>query len=151
MKAAFAIPAHLLLVPCSLLHAAETPPAANPPDETWATLAIDTAAPSVPYSPMIFGGFLEHFHTQIYGGKLRHGSASVPVADAIATVDESGRQWTIALVSRHPQNPVACTLKMKGDVLGCKYAALILSGDSPDAFNDMEIPTGSLRGRPPSS
>lgn len=73
-------------------------------------------------------------------GKLRHGSGSVPVADAIATVDESGRQWTIALVNRHPQKSVACTLKMKDLLLGGQYSALVLSGDSPDAFNDIENP-----------
>ena len=73
-------------------------------------------------------------------GKLRHGSASVPVADAIATVDESGKHWTIALVNRHPAKSVACTLKMKDAPLDGAYEALILSGDSPDAFNDIEKP-----------
>lgn len=74
MKTAFEIPVHLLLVSFSLLHAAEAPAGSDLPDETWATVAIDTAAPSVPYSPMIFGGFLEHFHTQIYGGIFDRGS-----------------------------------------------------------------------------
>ena len=45
-----------------------------PPEETEAFVAIDTDAPSKPYSPMIFGGFLEHFGRQIYGGVFDPGS-----------------------------------------------------------------------------
>jgi len=32
------------------------------------SVAIDTSAAPKAYSPMIFGGFIEHFHRQIYGG-----------------------------------------------------------------------------------
>ena len=39
---------------------------------------IDTGAHSIPYSPMIFGGFLEHFDHQIYGGVFDPGS---PLSD----------------------------------------------------------------------
>ena len=52
---------------------------AEPPDETRAVVTIDSGAPSVRYSPMIFGGFLEHFERQIYGGLFEPGS---PLADA---------------------------------------------------------------------
>jgi alpha-N-arabinofuranosidase len=41
-------------------------------------VTIDTAAPSKPYSPMLFGGFIEHFHRQIYGGVFEPGS---PLSD----------------------------------------------------------------------
>ena len=44
---------------------------AEPHDEPRAAVTIDTNAPSVLYSPMIFGGFLEHFNNQIYGGVER--------------------------------------------------------------------------------
>ncbi|MCX6917399.1 MAG: hypothetical protein NT167_30920 [Verrucomicrobia bacterium] len=37
------------------------------PSGTQATVTIDTGAHSITYSPMIFGGFLEHFD----GGMLR--------------------------------------------------------------------------------
>jgi len=50
----------------------------EPPDETQAVVMIDTGTPSVPYSPMIFGGFLEHFERQVYGGVFEPGS---PLAD----------------------------------------------------------------------
>ena len=54
-------------------------PVAEPPDETRAVVTIDSGAPSVRYSPMIFGGFPEHFERQIYGGVFEPGS---PLADA---------------------------------------------------------------------
>lgn len=43
-----------------------------------ATVTIDSAAPSVPYSRMLFGGFIEHFDGQIYGGLFEPGS---PLSD----------------------------------------------------------------------
>ncbi len=39
-----------------------------------AVLTIDTDATTTPYSPMIFGGFIEHFYDQIYGGLFEPGS-----------------------------------------------------------------------------
>jgi len=48
------------------------------PDQPHAVVTIDTAAPSKPYSRMIFGGFIEHFHRQIYGGLFEPGS---PLSD----------------------------------------------------------------------
>ena len=73
-------------------------------------------------------------------GKLMHGSRWVPMIDAIATVDESGKVWAIALVNRHPSKNAACTIKMKDTLLDGRYEATILAGDSPDAFNDVEHP-----------
>ena len=93
----------ILLVSLTTLHAADPPhapvagdsgtaanqprnpsietqePVAEPPDETRAVVTIDSGAPSVRYSPMIFGGFLEHFERQIYGGLFEPGS---PLAGA---------------------------------------------------------------------
>lgn len=43
-----------------------------------ATVTIDPAAPAKEYSPMIFGGFLEHFGHQVYGGVFEPVS---PLAD----------------------------------------------------------------------
>jgi len=51
---------------------------ANSPPVAEVVVAIDTSAPSKPYSPMLFGGFIEHFHRQIYGGLFEPGS---PLAD----------------------------------------------------------------------
>src|SRR5690606_11238728 len=43
-----------------------------------AHIVVDTAAPATPYSPMTFGGFLDHFGTQVYGGVFEPGS---PLSD----------------------------------------------------------------------
>ncbi len=76
----------------------------------------------------------------IKADKLTHGTKSVPVADAIATVDDSGKNWAVALVNRHPDKDVAFTVKMKDRLLDGQYAATTLAGDSPDSFNDIEHP-----------
>ncbi len=39
-----------------------------------AIVTVDTTRPGVPYSPMLFGGFLEHFDGQVYGGVFEPGS-----------------------------------------------------------------------------
>ena len=44
-------------------------------ENTKATVTIDTDAPTVSYNPMIFGGFLEHFNKQVYGGIFEPGSS----------------------------------------------------------------------------
>ena len=44
-----------------------------------AVVAVSTSAKLLPYSRMLFGGFLEHFHRQIYGGIYEPGS---PLSDA---------------------------------------------------------------------
>lgn len=52
--------------------------AGSPADTAQGVVTIDTAAPSLPYSPMLFGGFIEHFRHQIYGGIFEPGS---PLSD----------------------------------------------------------------------
>jgi hypothetical protein len=47
-------------------------------EEAQAIVTTDTDAPSVPYSPMLFGGFIEHFDGQICGGLFEPGS---PLSD----------------------------------------------------------------------
>jgi alpha-N-arabinofuranosidase len=79
-------------------------------------------------------------NTEVAAGKLIHAKDSTAVVDAIATVDESGSRWAIALVNRHPSDSVACTLKMGKMPLDGIYSAMVLTGDSPDAYNDIEHP-----------
>ena len=60
----------LLLTPLAALHAAETPTATP-----QAVVTINSDAQSVFYNRMIFGGFIEHFSKQIYGGIFEPGSS----------------------------------------------------------------------------
>jgi len=71
---------------------------------------------------------------------LVQGNRFIPVIDAVATVDQSRKTWAIALVNRHPSKPVVCTVRMKDALLEGKHEAIVLAGDSPDAFNDVEHP-----------
>jgi hypothetical protein len=71
---------------------------------------------------------------------LTHNGKSVPVVDAVATVDDSGRNWSIALVNRSPDEDAVCTVRMKNILLEGQFPARVLAGDSPDAFNDIEHP-----------
>jgi alpha-L-arabinofuranosidase len=73
-------------------------------------------------------------------GMLVQGERFIPVLDAVATVDDSGKTWAVALVNRHPVEAVACTVKLKDVPLDGTYEAIVLSGDSPDAFNDVDHP-----------
>jgi alpha-L-arabinofuranosidase len=73
-------------------------------------------------------------------GMLRDGNRSIAVVDAVATVDDSGKRWAIALVNRHPSKAVACTVAMKETLLEGSFGATVLQGDSPEAFNDVERP-----------
>lgn len=54
-------------------------PLATPADQVQALVTIDDRAAGVSYSPMLFGGFIEHFADQVYGGLYAPGS---PLADA---------------------------------------------------------------------
>ena len=56
----------VILIGSSMVRAAE--PAGNQSGNGQATIAIDRNTNPKPYSKMIFGGFLEHFDRQIYGG-----------------------------------------------------------------------------------
>jgi alpha-N-arabinofuranosidase len=71
-----------------------------------------------------------------YGG----GKNPIAVIDAVATVDESGKKWSVALVNRHPEQTADCTVKLGERLLDGTFDATILDGDSPDAFNDVEHP-----------
>lgn len=73
-------------------------------------------------------------------GLLANGNDFIPVVDGVATVDQTGKRWAIALINRHPAKAAACTIRMKNAPLEGTFAATALSGDSPDAFNDVEHP-----------
>ncbi len=78
--------------------------------------------------------------TQVDAGLLVHGAEFIPVVDAVATVDPAGKSWALALVNRHPSKPVPCEVKLGDAPLHGPYAATILAGDSPEAYNDIEHP-----------
>ena len=79
-------------------------------------------------------------YTQVTADKLTNNKDTVDVIDALATVDKNGKSWAISLLNRHPSENLACTVKLDDKPLNGKYKATILTGDSPDSFNDIEHP-----------
>lgn len=69
-----------------------------------------------------------------------HAGKSVPVVDAVATCDDARQTWRLALVNRHPSAAANCTVQFDGKPVSGSCQATVLSGDSPDAFNDVERP-----------
>jgi alpha-N-arabinofuranosidase len=92
------------------------------------------------------------FHTlAMYANELEKRVAAVHVEagsdsnraknlDAIATVNDSGASWAIALVNGNASETLACAVKLGGRTLDGEFDATILAGDSPEAFNDVERP-----------
>ena len=78
--------------------------------------------------------------TETLSGSLIHEGDSVALIDALATVDEQGKNWAISLVNRHPSDQVKCTVKMGGKLLDGLFRATLLTANSPDSYNDIEHP-----------
>lgn len=79
--------------------------------------------------------------SEVESGNLTSAGRSVATVDALATVDEAGRNWAIALVNRDPEKTVSCAIRVGDKPVTGSLPATILSGDSPDAFNGLERPT----------
>ena len=78
--------------------------------------------------------------TKVESERLSQGKESVALLDAIATVDETGKEWAIALTNRHPTENAVCNLRI-GDVIPeASYRATVLSGPSVNAYNDIRHP-----------
>ena len=77
---------------------------------------------------------------QVAAEMLTRGNDAIPVVDAVATVAEDGKRWSLALVNRHPSKAAACTVRLKGVSLDGAFDAVVLAGDSPEAFNGVERP-----------
>jgi len=115
------------------------------PPANRASILIDTAAPARTYSRMIFGGFLEHFDNQIYGGVFEPGS---PLADkqgfrtdvlaALKELKVPVIRWPggCFVDSYHWQNGVGKNRKPHGD---CRWGVM-----EPNAFGTDEF---VLKGR----
>jgi len=65
---------------------------------------------------------------------------SLPVLDAAATCDDTMQKWSLALINRHPDKLLRCKVIVGGSALAGRHKVTILSGDSPEAYNDIECP-----------
>ena len=78
--------------------------------------------------------------TEVTADGLACKKDTISVVDAIATVDRKGENWAIAMINRHPSEKVSCTVKLGDKLLDGVYKASLLTGDSPDSYNDISHP-----------
>jgi alpha-N-arabinofuranosidase len=71
---------------------------------------------------------------------LVHGERFIPLVDGIATTDKNRTKWVLALINRHPENQVTCSIALHGEKPDGIFDAKVLKGDSPDAYNDKDHP-----------
>ena len=64
----------------------------------------------------------------------------IPALDAVVTSDDGEGRTVVALVNRHPTAPVACEVVLGGKHVAGVWPATLLSGDHPDAYNDIDHP-----------
>ncbi len=76
----------------------------------------------------------------ISSSTLTHTDRHVPLLDAITTCDDDMRTWSLAFVNRHPETPLTCQVNIGGTLLTGRCSVTTLSGDSADAYNDIETP-----------
>jgi alpha-L-arabinofuranosidase len=69
---------------------------------------------------------------------LSNGNTSVPAIDGIVTSSDDEKSYSIALVNKHPSREAACNLGI--DDINGNASIIVLSGDSPNAFNDVGEP-----------
>jgi alpha-N-arabinofuranosidase len=69
-----------------------------------------------------------------------HDGKLVPALDAIVTCGDGWDQMKLAIVNRDPEATVTCSVRIDGIALQGIFDATILSGDSPDAYNDIDRP-----------
>jgi len=117
--------------------------------EIWANVTIDTTVPARVYDPMIFGGFLEHFDTQIYDRVFEPGSPHadkqgfrLDVIKALKELKTPTVRWPGGCFvdsyhwqngigeNRHPLKNVICTINMEELPLDGTYQATILTTTS---------------------
>ena len=77
---------------------------------------------------------------QLSSEPLRSGEKSVPVLDAVATSSDDRKRFALALINRHPDQPVDCKLNLSALPRDAAVKVRLLSGDSPDAYNDVDRP-----------
>jgi alpha-N-arabinofuranosidase len=88
----------------------------------------------------MFANLLEENVADAWTGGDRLEGSEIQALDAAATCDSAGKIWRLVLVNRHNDQNLACQVTLDGRPLEGEYAATMLCGDAPDAYNDVEFP-----------
>jgi alpha-N-arabinofuranosidase len=76
--------------------------------------------------------------SSVESDSLRYKNISTPIADAIVTSDNDKKNMSIALINKHPERAIDIDLGI--GKTNKTVDATLLSGDSPDAYNDIDKP-----------
>ena len=87
------------------------------------------------YANKLQPGFLP---VKLISDSLYHKEKSVPAVDAILTTSFNKKHLAFVLVNKHPEKEAECDLGIRNT--GKIGKAILLSGDSTDAFNDIDAP-----------
>ena len=75
--------------------------------------------------------------SEVNSDSLTFENRSVPAVDAIVTSNKEKKRLTLVLVNKDPQRAADCDLGF--ETSGNTVGAINLSGDSPDAYNDVDV------------
>jgi alpha-L-arabinofuranosidase len=78
--------------------------------------------------------------TRVVCDGLHVDQKTVPALDAVATCSDDRKQAAIALINRHPDAPARWKMNIRNTISGERTRITVLSGDSPDAYNDVARP-----------
>jgi alpha-N-arabinofuranosidase len=76
----------------------------------------------------------------VTGDSFNPEGGGVLALDAAATCDATRQHWRLALINRHPDLPLRCQVTLPGKNLTGFFPGVVLAGDSPDAYNDIDFP-----------
>ncbi|GAK54260.1 alpha-N-arabinofuranosidase [Candidatus Moduliflexus flocculans] len=90
----------------------------------------------------MYANLLEEYVAQNWTSceMFTHDGNSVPALDVVATCDAARERWAIAAVNRHPLVSIRSHIAFEGKSLTGTHQMTTLSGDSPDACNDVDHP-----------
>lgn len=86
----------------------------------------------------LYANLLGPATVDVHASSVELAGAGVPTLDALATAD--GDRLQVVLVNRDPTRPLTCELVVHGQPVDGVVDATVLSGDSPDAYNDADRP-----------
>jgi alpha-N-arabinofuranosidase len=78
--------------------------------------------------------------SQVTSDRLTVDKDTVAAIDAVVTRSDDQKRFAVALLNRHPEMAARCKLTLGNGVNPAGGKVTILSGDSPDAFNDVARP-----------
>jgi alpha-N-arabinofuranosidase len=89
------------------------------------------------YSDLLYPYVVDAY---IESDSLIHKDVAFPVIDAIVTCDKDREHISMMLINKHPKQIASCVIIVDGRPMEGSYDTILLCGDSPDAYNDIDHP-----------